>query len=103
MRLKPTDLKAVVAIPTSPSRRPQPSRPTGAGLHRDAAFNVGRSGLLLGALATGDTTSCASPCRTGCTSPPLPLVPGLEDVIEAARARRLRCLPLRLGPDRPPP
>ena len=55
VRLEPKDLKVVVAVPdfavsTTAARRALPQQVP----HRDAAFNVGRSGLLLGALATGE-------------------------------------------------
>ena len=86
MRLEPKNLKAVVAVPdfavsTTAARRALPNHVP----HRDAVFNVGRSGLLLGALATGryDLLRVAmqdklhQPYRSH-------LIPGLEDVIEAA-------------------
>ena len=86
VRLEPKNLKAVVAVPdfevsTTAARRALPEQVP----HRDAVFNVGRSGLLLGALATGryDLLRVAmqdklhQPYRSH-------LIPGLEDVIEAA-------------------
>src|SRR3712207_9040877 len=55
VRLEPKGLKAVVAVPdfavsTTAARRALPEKVP----HKDASFNVGRSGLLLGALATGE-------------------------------------------------
>ena len=88
VRLEPKDLKVVVAVPdfavsTTAARRALPDSIP----HRDAVFNVGRSGLLLGSLATGEyellrvamQDRLHQPYRTH-------LIPGLEDVIEAALA-----------------
>ena len=86
VRLEPKDLKAVVAVPdfevsTTAARRALPESVP----HRDAVFNVGRSGLLLGALATGEyhLLRVAMQDRLHQTYRSH-LIPGLEDVIEAA-------------------
>ncbi|MDP8950201.1 MAG: homoserine kinase [Actinomycetota bacterium] len=88
VRLEPKDLKVVVAVPdfavsTTAARRALPEKVP----HRDAAFNVGRSGLLLGALATGDYELLRVAMQDRLHQPYRShLVPGLEDVIEAALA-----------------
>ena len=88
VRLEPRDLKVVVAVPdfavsTTAARRALPERVP----HRDAAFNVGRSGLLLGALATGEYELLRVAMQDRLHQPYRShLVPGLEDVIEAALA-----------------
>lgn len=86
VRLEPKNLKAVVAVPdfevsTTAARRALPDRVS----HRDAAFNVGRSGLLLGALATGEYGLLRVAMQDRLHQPYRShLIPGLEDVIEAA-------------------
>jgi homoserine kinase len=86
VRLEPKDLKAVVAVPdfavsTTAARRALPEKIP----HRDAAFNVGRSGLLLGALATGEYHLLRVAMQDRLHQPYRShLVPGLEAVIEAA-------------------
>jgi homoserine kinase len=88
VRLEPKGLKAVVAIPdfavsTTAARRALPDSVP----HRDAAFNVGRSGLLLGALATGEYGLLRVAMQDRLHQPYRShLIPGLEDVIEAALA-----------------
>jgi homoserine kinase len=88
VRLEPRDLKAVVAVPdfavsTTAARRALPEQVP----HRDAVFNVGRSGLLLGALATGEYELLRVAMQDRLHQPYRShLVPGLEDVIEAALA-----------------
>jgi homoserine kinase len=88
VRLEPKDLKAVVAVPdfavsTTAARRALPEKVS----HRDASFNVGRSGLLLGALATGEYDLLRVAMQDRLHQPYRShLVPGLEDVIEAALA-----------------
>ncbi len=88
VRLEPKDLGVVVAVPdfavsTTAARRALPD----AVPHRDAAFNVGRSGLLLGALATGEYELLRVAMQDRLHQPYRShLVPGLEDVIEAALA-----------------
>ena len=88
VRLEPRDLKAVVAVPdfavsTTAARRALPEQVP----HRDAVFNVGRSGLLLGALATGEYELLRVATQDRLHQPYRShLVPGLEDVIEAALA-----------------
>jgi homoserine kinase len=88
VRLEPADLKVVVAVPdfavsTTAARRALPERVP----HRDAVFNVGRSGLLLGALATGEYDLLRVAMQDRLHQPYRShLVPGLEDVIEAAIA-----------------
>jgi len=88
VRLEPRDLKAVVAVPdfavsTTAARRALPEHVP----HRDAAFNVGRSGLLLGALATGEYGLLRVAMQDRLHQPYRShLIPGLEDVIEAAVA-----------------
>jgi homoserine kinase len=88
VRLEPRDLKVVVAVPdfavsTTAARRALPERVS----HRDAVFNVGRSGLLLGALATGEYELLRVAMQDRLHQPYRShLVPGLEDVIEAAVA-----------------
>ena len=88
VRLEPADLKVVVAVPdfavsTTAARRALPERVP----HRDAVFNVGRSGLLLGALATGEYNLLRVAMQDRLHQPYRShLVPGLEDVIEAAIA-----------------
>jgi homoserine kinase len=88
VRLEPKHLKAVVAVPdfavsTTAARRALPDSVP----HRDAAFNVGRSGLLLGALATGEYGLLRVAMQDRLHQPYRShLIPGLEDVIEAALA-----------------
>ncbi len=88
VRLEPRDLKAVVAVPdfavsTTAARRALPEQVP----HRDAVFNVGRSGLLLGSLATGEYELLRVAMQDRLHQPYRShLVPGLEDVIEAALA-----------------
>jgi homoserine kinase len=89
VRLEPTDLKVVVAVPdfavsTTASRRALPDSIS----HRDAVFNVGRSGLLLGALATGEYELLRVAMQDRLHQPYRShLVPGFEDVVEAALAK----------------
>jgi len=86
VRLEPKRLKVVVAVPdfsvsTTAARRALPEKVS----HRDAAFNVGRSGLLLGSLATGEYDLLRVAMQDRLHQPYRShLVPGLEDVIEAA-------------------
>jgi homoserine kinase len=86
VRLEPKELKAVVAVPdfsvsTTAARRALPETVP----HRDAVFNVGRSGLLLGSLATGEYDLLRVAMQDRLHQPYRShLVPGLEDVIEAA-------------------
>ena len=88
VRLEPENLKAVVAVPdfavsTTAARRAPPDSVS----HKDAAFNVGRSGLLLGALATGEYELLRVAMQDRLHQPYRShLIPGLEDVIEAAHA-----------------
>jgi len=88
VRLEPKDLKAVVAVPdfsvsTTAARHALPENVP----HKDAAFNVGRSGLLLGALATGEYDLLRVAMQDRLHQPYRShLIPGLEDVIEAALA-----------------
>ena len=89
VRLEPKDLAAAVAVPdfavsTTAARRALPENVP----HRDAVFNVGRSGLLLGALATGEYELLRVAMQDKLHQPyRAHLVPGLEDVIEAALAQ----------------
>ena len=86
VRLEPKNLKAVVTVPdfevsTTAARRALPEKVP----HRDAVFNVGRSGLLLGALATGEYHLLRVAMQDKLHQPYRShLIPGLEDVIEAA-------------------
>ncbi|PLS83553.1 MAG: homoserine kinase [Actinobacteria bacterium] len=86
VRLEPKNLKAVVAVPdfevsTTAARHALPDSVP----HRDAAFNVGRAGLLLGALATGEYELLRVAMQDRLHQPYRShLIPGLEDVIEAA-------------------
>src|ERR687894_389867 len=86
VRLEPKGLKAVVAVPdfivsTTAARRALPEKVS----HKDASFNVGRAGLLLGALATGEYELLRVAMQDRLHQPYRShLVPGLEDVIEAA-------------------
>ncbi len=88
VRLEPKDLKAVVAVPdfavsTTAARHALPDSVP----HRDASFNVGRAGLLLGALATGEYHLLRVAMQDRLHQPYRShLIPGLEDVIEAAHA-----------------
>ncbi len=88
VRLEPKDLKAAVAVPdftvsTTAARRALPEEVP----HRDAVFNVGRSGLLLGSLATGEYHLLRVAMQDRLHQPYRShLIPGLEDVIEAAHA-----------------
>src|ERR671917_1709955 len=88
VRLEPENLKAVVAVPdfavsTTAARQALPESVS----HRDAAFNVGRSGLLLGALATGEYALLRVAMQDRLHQPyRAHLIPGLGDVIEAALA-----------------
>lgn len=87
VRLEPKGLEVAVAVPdfavsTTAARRALPETVP----HRDAAFNVGRSGLLLGALATGEYDLLRVAMQDRLHQPYRShLVPGLEDVIEAAQ------------------
>jgi len=88
VRLEPKNLKAAVAVPdfavsTTAARRALPDSVP----HGDAAFNVGRSGLLLGALATGEYGLLRVAMQDRLHQPYRShLIPGLDDVIEAALA-----------------
>jgi homoserine kinase len=88
VRLEPKNLKVVVAVPdfavsTTAARRALPDSVP----HRDATFNVGRSGLLLGALATGEYHLLRIAMQDRLHQPYRShLIPGLEDVIDAALA-----------------
>jgi homoserine kinase len=88
VRLEPKDLKVVVSVPdfavsTTAARRALPDSVP----HRDAAFNVGRSGLLLGALATGEYHLLRVAMQDRLHQPYRShLITGLEDVIDAALA-----------------
>ncbi|HEX5848671.1 MAG TPA: homoserine kinase [Rubrobacter sp.] len=88
VRLDPKDLKVVVAVPdfavsTTAARSALPESVS----HRDAVFNVGRSGLLLGALATGEYGLLRVAMQDRLHQPyRAHLIPGLEEVIEAALA-----------------
>ena len=88
VRLEPKDLKAVVAVPdfaisTTAARRALPEEVP----HKDASFNVGRAGLLLGALATGEYTLLRVAMQDRLHQPYRShLIPGLQDVIEAAHS-----------------
>jgi homoserine kinase len=88
VRLEPKDLKVAVAVPdfavsTTAARRALPDSVP----HRDGAFYVGRSGLLLGALATGEYHLLRVAMQDRLHQPYRShLIPGLEDVIEAALA-----------------
>ena len=88
VRLEPKDLKAVVAVPdfavsTTAARHALPNSVP----HKDASFNVGRAGLLLGALATGEYDLLRVAMQDRLHQPYRShLIPGLEDVIEAAHA-----------------
>lgn len=86
VRLEPQGLKTVVAVPdfavsTTAARQALPTEVS----HRDAVFNVGRAGLLLGALATGEyrLLDVAMQDRLH-QSYRAHLIPGLEDVIATA-------------------
>jgi homoserine kinase len=87
VRLEPKGLKVVVAVPdfavsTSAARRALPEKVS----HKDASFNVGRAGLLLGALATGEYDLLRVAMQDRLHQPYRShLIPGLEDVIEAAQ------------------
>ncbi|WP_273886658.1 homoserine kinase [Rubrobacter naiadicus] len=86
VRLEPEGLRAAVAVPdftvsTTAARRALPEKVP----HRDAVFNVGRSGLLLGALATGEYHLLRVAMQDRLHQPyRAHLIPGLEEVIEAA-------------------
>ena len=88
VRLEPKDLAVAVAVPdfavsTTAARRALPEHVP----HRDAVFNVGRSGLLLGALATGEYGLLRVAMQDKLHQPyRAHLVPGLEGVIDAALA-----------------
>ena len=88
VRLEPKDLKVVVAVPdfavsTTAARQALPDYVP----HRDATFNVGRSGLLLGAMATGEYHLLRIAMQDRLHQPYRShLIRGLEDVIEAALA-----------------
>ncbi len=88
VRLEPKDLAAAVAVPdfavsTTAARRALPENVP----HRDAVFNVGRSGLLLGALATSEYELLRVAMQDRLHQPyRAHLVPGLESVIDAALA-----------------
>jgi homoserine kinase len=88
IRLEPENLKAVVAVPdfdvsTTAARRVLPEKVS----HKDASFNVGRAGLLLGALATGEYDLLRVAMQDRLHQPyRLHLVPGFENVVESAHA-----------------
>jgi homoserine kinase len=88
VRLEPKDLKVVVAVPnfaisTTAARRALPEEVP----HKDASFNVGRAGLLLGALATGEYKLLRVAMQDRLHQPYRShLIPGLRDVIEAAHS-----------------
>jgi len=88
VRLEPKGLKVVIAVPdfavsTTAARRALPDSVS----HRDAVFNVGRSGLLLGALATGEYGLLRVAMQDRLHQPYRAyLIPGLESVIETALA-----------------
>src|SRR5918997_2695857 len=88
VRLEPKNLKAVVAVPdfavsTTAARHALPNSVP----HRDASFNVGRAGLLLGALATGEYDLLRVAMQDRLPQPYRShLIPGLEDVIDAAHS-----------------
>jgi homoserine kinase len=86
VRLELENLKVAVAVPdfavsTTAARRALPELVP----HRDAVFNVGRSGLLLGALSTGEYGLLRVAMQDRLHQPYRShLIPGLENVIEAA-------------------
>jgi homoserine kinase len=86
VRLEPKGLKAIIAVPdftvsTTAARRALPEEVP----HKDASFNVGRAGLLLGALATGEYKLLRVAMQDRLHQPYRShLIPGFEDVIEAA-------------------
>ncbi|TCJ20678.1 homoserine kinase [Rubrobacter taiwanensis] len=86
VRLYPEGLLAVVAVPdfavsTTAARRALPRSVP----HRDAVFNVGRAGLLVGALATGEYGLLREAMQDRLHQTyRAHLIPGLWDVIEAA-------------------
>jgi homoserine kinase len=88
VRLEPKGLKVIVAVPnfavsTTAARRVLPEKIS----HKDASFNVGRAGLLLGALATGEYDLLRIAMQDRLHQPYRShLIPGLEDVIEAAQS-----------------
>lgn len=88
VRLEPRDLGAAVAVPdfavsTTAARRALPEKIP----HRDAAFNVGRAGLLLGALSTGEYHLLRTAMQDRLHQPHRGrLIPGLGEVIDAAHA-----------------
>ncbi|HZC19850.1 MAG TPA: homoserine kinase [Rubrobacteraceae bacterium] len=88
VRLEPEGLKAAVAVPdfavsTTAARHALPETVA----HKDASFNVGRAGLLLGALATGEYELLRIAMQDRLHQPYRShLIPGLEDVIEIALA-----------------
>ncbi|AHY45509.1 thrB: homoserine kinase [Rubrobacter radiotolerans] len=86
VRLEPEDLGAAVVVPdftvsTSAARHALPELVP----HKDAVFNVGRSGLLLGALATGRYDLLGVAMQDRLHQPyRAHLIPGLEEVISTA-------------------
>ncbi|MGI8651015.1 MAG: homoserine kinase [Rubrobacter sp.] len=86
VRLEPEGLGAAVVVPdftvsTSAARHALPDSVP----HRDAVFNVGRSGLLLGALATGQYELLGVAMQDKLHQPyRAHLIPGLEEVIATA-------------------
>jgi homoserine kinase len=86
VRLHPGGLRAVVAVPdftvsTTAARQALPNEVS----HRDAVFNVGRAGLLVGALATGDYALLREAMQDRLHQDyRAHLIPGLHDVIDAA-------------------
>ena len=98
VRLEPKGLKVVVAVPdfavsTTAARRALPDSVP----HRDAAFNVGRSGLSRPA----STGSCASPCKTGCISPTAPTSSQASKTSSKRRCPTALTGPASQAPDRP--
>ncbi len=84
--LPPRELRAVVAVPrfelqTEAARAALPEHVP----HRDAVFNVGRACLVTAALMSGELCTLKSAMRDRLHQPyRASLVPGIEDVLEAA-------------------
>jgi len=89
-QVKPqSDLRAIVAVPdfelaTSAARKVLPSKVS----RQDAVFNTGRFGLFMTAILTGDYRLLGEAMEDRLHQPyRMPLVPGLQEVMGAARAQ----------------
>ena len=84
--LPPSDLRLIIAIPdfTLPTQKARNILPNSVNFS-DAVFNIGRSSLLVAALATGNLDLLATAMQDQLHQPyRAKLIPGFNEVIEAA-------------------